>query len=51
MIDYKHLSRSNRVLSDDNDRPTLWQEVWLFVACMCCLAPFAYSLAVVIGGV
>jgi len=51
MIDYKHLHSSNRVLLNDDDKPTAWQHFWLLVACMCCLVPFVYSLAVVVGGV
>jgi len=51
MIDYKHLSRHSKPVLLDDDKPTAWQHFWLLVACLACLVPFAYSLAVVIGGV
>lgn len=50
MIDYKHLSRHSKpVLLDDDDSPSLAQEVWFFIACLACLAPCVYSVMVVLG--
>lgn len=49
MIDYKHLSRHNKPVLDDDNSPTAWQEACFFLCCGLCLLPFVYSLCVVLG--